>query len=183
MKNGKIKGLRIICFTLCLLGWGTSFVWSQETGQELYKEGMDSLHDQHIQSGFTAIKASADLGYANGMAQLGILYEKGRGTTQDFSVAKEWYEKSIQGGSLDGLVFLGQMYIYGNGMHQDFKKGEGLIRKAALQGSGRGMYALGEVYASGLIDNKGKKEAKIWYQKAVKAGYDEAKFALRMLNE
>jgi TPR repeat protein len=45
-------------------------------------------------------------GFANAMNNLGILYEKGQGVTQDYSQAKYWWHKACDLGNTDGCKAL-----------------------------------------------------------------------------
>jgi TPR repeat protein len=43
-------------------------------------------------------RRAADAGYAIAMASLGLHYEEGQGVNKDLSVAKDWYQKAVDGG-------------------------------------------------------------------------------------
>ena len=68
------------------------------------------------------------------MYNQGNRYYFGQGVAQDYSKAREWYEKAAQG-STDAMLNLGALYANGWGVAQDYAKARELYEKAAGQGS------------------------------------------------
>ncbi|MGA2094025.1 MAG: tetratricopeptide repeat protein [Sedimentisphaerales bacterium] len=64
----------------------------------------------------------------------GIMYERGLGTTADYSEAKKWYLKSAQCGLPWGQYNLARMYAEGIGTPVDYNEARRWYQKAAQQG-------------------------------------------------
>ena len=82
---------------------------------------------------------AADKGEAEAMTNLGVLYEKGYGVTQDHAKAREWFEKAADKGEAEAMTNLGWLYQNGQGGAQDYAKARELYEKAADQGNARAM--------------------------------------------
>ncbi len=94
-------------------------------------------------------RAQAEQG--NGVAQvnLGLMYEKGKGVTQDFQEALRWYRLSAEQGVAHAQFSMGVMYREGRGVAQDYRAAVNWFRLAASQGHADAQSSLGEMYASG----------------------------------
>ncbi len=93
---------------------------------------------------------------------LGMLsYDK-----QDFSKAKEYFEKACELNDGGGCVGLGFLYGSGDGVKQDSKKALALFEKACDLNNGRGCSNLGFLYRSGEGVEKNLIKAAYFYSKA-----------------
>ena len=109
-------------------------------------------------------------GDAIAMGKLGNMYYFGRGVSQNYSKAKEWYEKAANLGVADAMNNLGAMYETGLGGSQDFSKAQELYEKAANLGSAYAMVNLGIMYRFGRGVSKNYSKAKEWLEKAAILG-------------
>jgi TPR repeat protein len=75
------------------------------------------------------------------------------------------------------------MYENGYGVTKDDTEAVKWFRKAAEQGNATGQYNLGIMYENGYGVTKDYSEAVKWYRKAAEQGYENAKSALKRLNE
>lgn len=82
---------------------------------------------------FEKIYAAALTGDASAQLQLGVIYEKGRGTPQNYSKAIEWYKKSAKQGNASAQYNLGTIYHDANNGHQDYAEAMAWYKKAAAQ--------------------------------------------------
>jgi len=63
---------------------------------------------------------SAKQGDADAQYNLGIMYERGQGATQDDAEAVKWYRKAAEQGHARAQGLLGLMYHQGLGVPQDY---------------------------------------------------------------
>src|SRR5215472_14530674 len=83
---------------------------------------------------FAMFQTGAFQGHAALMNNLGLLYDKGEGVEQDYTKAREWYEKGAGKGDANAMTNLGVLYAHGNGVEQDYTKAREWYEKAAGKG-------------------------------------------------
>ena len=121
----------------------------------------------------------------NAFAQhyLGYMYEHGYSVKQDNQLAVQWYRKAAEQGNAVGQGSLGYMYELGYGVKQDIQLAVQWYRKAAEQGDATAQYNLGLIYRDGKGVKKDLNLARTWLQKAADQGFEDAKTALKNLNQ
>ncbi len=128
-------------------------------------------------------RKAAEQESAFGQYHLGNMYVEGRGVAQDYFEALKWFRKAADQGLSVAQNNLGNMYRYGYGVTQDYSEAVKWYRKAAEQGSAAGQYNLGEMYENGLGLVFDISKARYWYEKAAAQGQENAKAALKKLND
>lgn len=81
--------------------------------------------------------------------ELGVMYELGRGVSQDNTEAAKWYRLAADQGNVWAQFAIGTMYDQGRGVPQDYAKAAQWYRLAAKQGHTSAQYNLGLMYAEG----------------------------------
>ena len=116
----------------------------------------------------------AEHGDARAMNNLGSLYEKGLGVAQDYTKAREWYEKAADNGDAVAMGNLGILYSTGHGVAQDYAKAREWFEKAVHKGYNRAMTNVGWLYQSGQGVAQDYAKAREWYEKAASKGCELA---------
>jgi TPR repeat protein len=111
------------------------------------------------------------------MSNLGWLYENGQGVTQDYTKAREWYQKAAEAGNTDAMINLGVMYGTGRGVTRDYGKARQWYQKAIEAGSTDAMNNLGLLYATA----RDYRKALEWFQKGADADNAKAMYSLGVL--
>ena len=127
------------------------------------------------------LKEAAEQGYAQAQFNLGVMYAKGEGVTQDYDEAAKWIHKAAGQGDAQAQVNLGVMYAKGEGVKQDYKEAEGWFHKAAGQGHAQAQVNLGVMYANGEGVTQDYKEAEGWFHKAAEQGHAQAQVNLGVM--
>lgn len=83
---------------------------------------------------FEQIKAHAEHGNASAQVNLGWMYQKGEGVTQNYTEAMHWYKKAAENGDAWAQFRLGDMYYCGRGVRKDYVEAVQWYTKAAEQG-------------------------------------------------
>jgi TPR repeat protein len=131
---------------------------------------------------FAVFQTGADHGSAYSMVNLGNLYKDGQGVAQDYSKAREWYEKAADKGLWAGMANLAVLYRDGFGVAQDYTKARELYEKVADQDeSGEIMVNLGVFYHNGDGVAQDYAKARQWYEKAADKNNGRAMFNLGVL--
>lgn len=94
-------------------------------------------------------RTQAEQGNEVAQFNLGLMYERGEGVTQDFQEAVRWYRLSAAQGEAVAQSHLGGMYRDGEGVLQDYREALKWFRMAASQGYATAQASLGAMYATG----------------------------------
>ena len=66
---------------------------------------------------------------------LGRLYANGEGVAQNYTKAREWWEKAADKGDATAMLYLGRLYYNGHGVAHDYAKAREWFEKAADEGN------------------------------------------------
>jgi tetratricopeptide (TPR) repeat protein len=94
-------------------------------------------------------KALAEKGLAGAQYNLGLMYYKGQGVTQDYAEALKWYRKAADKGDAGAKYILGFMYHQGQGVARDYTEAMNWYEKAADHGHASALFNLGLMYYKG----------------------------------
>ena len=176
---------RIVLLSVIIL---FPFVMIAQTAEEYYLkgknyyEGTNGVSKDYAEA-YKWFSKAAEMGNANAMNGLGLIYEFGRGVTKDYNEAAKWYRKSAEQGYAKGQANMGYMYEAGNGVEKDYNEAAKWYRKAAEQGYARGQANLGYMYEYGYGVNQDYAEAAKWYRKAAEQGYARGQSNLGIMYE
>ncbi len=117
----------------------------------------------------------ANDGYAKAQANLGWMYQTGKGLPKDLKKAVEWYLKAAKQDHTIAKNNLGVMHESGWGTKKNLKRAAYWYREAASTGYSYGQYNYGKMLLEGAGVDKNPKEAAYWLGLAALQGVDEAK--------
>jgi len=123
-------------------------------------EDLQSLHTQAAQ------------GNAEAQNALGFLYLEGQGVPQDYTKARQWFEKAAAQGSAEAQYHLGGVYLFGLSVPVDFATARGWYAKSAVQGNAVAQLHLGSLYDFGLGVPQNDMWAYMWYSLAAEGSTD-----------
>ena len=115
-------------------------------------------------------RRAADLDYAEGQYNLGILYQQGQGVPQDYAGAVRLYRLAISQYFAPAMSNLASMYHKGLGLPQDDVEAVRLYRRAADQGNTQAQNNLGTMYAFGQGVPQDYVQAHMWFSLSVALG-------------
>ncbi len=124
----------------------------------------------------------AEKGDKQAQYNLGALYAKGAGVTQDYTMAHKWWLKSAEQGDASAQYNLGTLYAKGAGTSQSFTEAHKWWLKAAKQGEAEAQYTIGETYVRGDGVSKDLGKAQEWFLKAAEQGQKDAQYNLGALH-
>jgi len=130
---------------------------------------------------FDSARINAQRGDPKAQGELGLLYEKGLGTTQDDKKAAYWLTEAAQKGDADSQNNLGYLYFNGHGVAQDYAQALKWFQKAADQGLASAQSNLGLIYGTGLGLPKDYSKAFGFFQKAANQDDLDAQVNLGMM--
>lgn len=103
-------------------------------------------NDYCLKKGFDACHRSAELGLVEAQFNLGVLFESGLGTEQNFKKAATWYCRAAAVGDERAINNLGSLYWHGNGVSKDRLKAETLFALAVKENSSLAQANLGLIH-------------------------------------
>jgi hypothetical protein len=112
----------------------------------------------------------AAAGDAEAALDLGLLYDLGRGVSQDFSTAYRWYRHAAEAGLAQAAFNVAVMLDSGAGVPRDSAEAALWYAKAAANGHHRAQYALAQLYAAGDGVPRNPATAAAWYRAAARGG-------------
>ncbi len=118
----------------------------------------------------TWFRQAADRGSAQGMTDLGVMYQLGRGVAQSYTEAKSWYDRGAAGGASDAMANLGNLYDAGLGVTEDMVESGRWFERGAALGNADAIAAIGYRYDNGRGVTLDYAEARSWYEKAALKG-------------
>ena len=131
---------------------------------------------------FALFETGAKRGDPTSMRNMGISYEHGLGVTQDYAMAREWYERAAAKGSVFAMTNLGWLYDHGKGVTQDYAMAREWYERAAAKGEEIAMTGLGGLYHYGKGVAQDYLKAREWYEKAASKHEATAKLRLEILS-
>ena len=155
-------------FALCLLPLSTPLLANQA--------------DWVMVDRFNSQLADANKGKLEAMYQVGLLFERGRGTNKDMSQAASWFQKAAENGHSGAKARLGIMYVEGRGVSKNLATALKLIREAANDNIASAQYQLASMYEQGIGLSPDNDSAISWYKKAAANGYFRAEEKIKTLN-
>jgi TPR repeat protein len=132
---------------------------------------------------FALFRAGAEHGDLTSMANVGVAFEAGRGVTQDYAKAREWFEKAAAQDSAHAMFSLGSLYENGKGVSEDYAKAHEFYEKAAARGEANAMFRLGWLYENGKGVTQDYVKARDWFEKAAAKGDTKAMVNLGVFYE
>ena len=125
--------LFVLALCLCFAVFGTAFAETvaadapkaetpatEMTAEELYQIGYAALQLQDYGKAMEYFEKAADLGSADALFDMGIIYYTGEGVEQDYGRAFECFQKAAELGDALALNNVGDQYEKGLGVEQDY---------------------------------------------------------------
>lgn len=109
---------------------------------------------------------------------VGLMYARGEGVTQNYKEAAKWLRNPAEQGYELAQLTLGEIYDSGKGVDQDYKEAASWYHMAAEQGNEMAQHRLGEMYAEGKGVRYSPRDAEKWLRKAAEGGNAKLQFEL-----
>lgn len=153
----KLLKSKFLILVVCLITTFTNSTLAQTKENANFKAGVQAIDANNMPLAFKNFLIAAKEGHADSQFNVGLMYEKGIGTTKNEKEALIWYNKAAEQGNPGAQFNLGVLYENGIGTPIDYAKANKWYRKAAVQDDGLAIGNLGMLYIRG----QGVKENKI----------------------
>lgn len=138
----------------------------QGTAAYIYDLAVALETDGQFAEAATRYAQAAGAGHIDAAVSLGLLYQEGRGVTQDSAKARALYESGAARGHPRAQNNLGLLYVRGDGVEQDYETAAQLFVAAADQGLTSAMTNLGVLYDNGFGVPQSDETAAMWYRRS-----------------
>lgn len=101
-----------------------------------YEDGLAAYRQGDYRTALVLWRLAAEGGDASALYGVGLMYEDGRGVTQDFREAVTWYRQAAARGEWRAQSGLAWMYAIGEGVPQDYVRAHLWFALAARSSSG-----------------------------------------------
>ncbi len=122
---------------------------------------------------FTTGLKKAETGKAASQYDVGMMYLKGRGVSQDATQGRQWLEKAAAQSHEKAVTRLAILLFKGEGGAPDYTRARQLL-SGVSESSALAEYYLGEIYATGKGVPRDPRVAMQWYRKAAANGFNMA---------
>lgn len=101
--------------------------------------------------------------------EFGRKYEFGNGVSKNYALAREYYKKAINAGSLQAMRNLALMYQSGKGVDIDVFNAESLLKRAIESGFNSALLDLGRLYMDSTLPIFDKSQALHQFERAIES--------------
>jgi uncharacterized protein len=143
-------------------------------GDLTFEQGLAALRRGDYQLALSVFQHLALSGNAYAQINLGGMYRRGQGVTQDYAAATSWYRLAADQGNAHGQSLLGDMHGLGLGVPQDYAAAISWYRLAAEQGNAHGQSQLGRMYYLGRGVLKDLVQAHLWLNLGAVSGNEDS---------
>jgi len=143
-----------------------------------FQKGLDAYNKKDYATALREWKPLAEQGYASAQNNLGQMYRRGQGVSQNHKTAMKWYRLAAEQGHVFAQNNLGQIYYEGRGVPQNHKTAVKWYTLAAEQGDAPAQFNLGQIYYEGRGVPQDYKTAVKWYRLAAEQGDAPAQYNL-----
>lgn len=137
-----MKTFTTLCLAMLLLFANAVYAADLEKGKQALKDGDYAAALEEFQT-------LAQEGNASGEFNLGVMYDRGWGVTQDYGQAVFWYRRAAGQGHIVAENNLGAEYARGNGVSQDYAEAAKWYGMAADRGFAYAQSSLAFLYMKG----------------------------------
>jgi TPR repeat protein len=134
--------------------------------------GQAKLHRPSVV--FSKIKSIAEAGDCDAQNNLGLCFQFGYGTKQNYAQAMVWFRRAADSGLATSQFNVGGLYFEGNGVEKNLSIAIQWYTRAAEQRDELALLQLGSIYQKGLAIDVDLKRAFLLYLIAYKQGSSRA---------
>ena len=129
-------------------------------------DGFTSIKGSKLTEAVNLLQKATDRRSPQAEHFLAMLYEYGRGVTQDFQKAIMYYKRAAEQHNVESMYNLALMYLFGRGVEQDVSLAFPLLQKAAKNNHAPSTYYLGVIKMNNYGYGVDYEEAMGWFEKA-----------------
>ncbi|MEC7641700.1 MAG: SEL1-like repeat protein, partial [Nitrospinota bacterium] len=146
------------------------------SASDRFYTALDAFNKEEFNIAYQLFLELSDQGFAEAQVNLGLMYEKGKGTPQDYKEAVKLYQLAADQGLIKAQYNLGLMYANGYGVAKNPMEAIKWYRLAAEQGLIKAQTTLGFIYEKGDGVAQNYQKAAKWHKLAAEQGDADAQY-------
>ena len=150
---------------------------------EPFTAGLTALSREHATTAYRAWLKVAEKGDAEGQNNVGFLYERGLGVSQDYKQAEAWYMMASAQGLPSAKHNLAMLTYKGHINNKDWRKSVEWLKEADQMDFGPSTYMLGVLYMRGEGIFKDRDVAFELFKKAAKLGEARGQYMVGYIHQ
>jgi uncharacterized protein len=148
-----------------------------------FRIGMDFYHKQQFNQALKYFRQAAKRGDSQAILQIGLMYDFGKGVTQNYPEALRWYVRAADKGEPRAMYLVGHMYEFGEGVPVDTDLAIHWYLKSANKGHVSAQFELGKLLTiRNNTDTQQYLEGVDWLKLAAKQCHSQAVELLQNLS-
>ena len=167
---------RISLFLLALMPFEVIY-------SEPFTAGLTALSREHATTAYRAWLKVAEKGDAEGQNNVGFLYERGLGVSQDYKQAEAWYMMAAAQGLPSAKHNLAMLTYKGHINNKDWRKSVEWLKEADQMDFSPSTYMLGVLYMRGEGIFKDRDVAFELFKKAAKLGEARGQYMVGYIHQ
>jgi TPR repeat protein len=150
---------------------------------EPFTAGLTALGREHATTAYRAWMKVAEKGDAEGQNNVGFLYERGLGVSQDYKQAEAWYMMASDQGLPSAKHNLAMLTYKGHINNKDWRKSVEWLKEADQMDFSPSTYMLGVLYMRGEGIFKDREVAFDLFKKAAKLGEARGQYMVGYIHQ
>jgi len=139
-----------------------------------FRIGMDFYHQQQFTQALKYFRQAAKRGDSQAILQIGLMYDFGKGVTQNYPEALRWYVRAADKGEPRAMYLVGHMYEFGEGVPVDTDLAIHWYLKSANNGHASAQFELGKLLTRNSSGSQRYLEGVDWLRLAAKQCHSQA---------
>lgn len=127
---------------------------------------IENQQQNYLEGYYYALQAANNHHIPQAEHLVGILYEYGIGTSQNFELAIKYYRRASEQRYLESVYHLGLMYLYGRGTAQQFSRSLSLFEFGCESSHAQCCHYLGIMKTYGYGTSIDYEEAAAWFERS-----------------
>ena len=142
---------------------------------KISNDAIKSLQQKDYKTAYKQLDKLAQVGDPEGLFNLAVFNEHGKGTKKDLKKALQYYTRAAEQGHTHAITKLGEFYLNGKGTKKDPEMAAKMFYQAGLMGDPAAQNSFATMLFNGIgVPKKDPAKAMQWFVQSAQQGYPPA---------
>lgn len=142
---------------------------------KIAEKAIKALQEKKYKTAYAQLDILAKVGDPEGLFNLAVFNEHGKGTTKDLKKAFQYYTKAAEQGHAHAITKLGEYHLNGKGTKKDPEMAAKMFYQAGLMGDPAAQNSFATMLFNGIgVKKKDPAKAMQWFVQSAQQGYPPA---------